>query len=135
MAVTNKRSWLGWVVLIVVAGAAVAGWRWYAGQAKDVAPEIKSAAVATGDITQFVTANGSLTPVRLVEVGSQISGVITKINVDYNSLVKSNDVVAQIDPATYQRALVQAEADQANSEAGLELAKLGYDRALALGVM
>jgi len=68
----------------------------------------------------------------MVEVGSQISGVITAIKVDFNSLVKSNDVVAQIDPATYERALGQAEAELANAEAALELAQLNYDRAVGL---
>jgi multidrug efflux pump subunit AcrA (membrane-fusion protein) len=48
--------------------------------------------------------------VKNVEVGSQVSGIIDKINVDFNSHVKEGDVIAQIDPSTYQQALVQAEA-------------------------
>jgi HlyD family secretion protein len=90
--------------------------------------EYKTSPVSRGDVTQFVTANGSLTPVQLVEVGSQISGVITEIKVDFNSRVKAGDIVAQIDPATYERALGQAEAELANAEAAQELAQLNYDR-------
>ena len=90
--------------------------------------EYKTSLVTRGDVTQIVTANGSLTPVQLVEVGSQISGVITEIKVDFNSRVKAGDIVAQIDPATYERAQGQAEAELASAEAAQELAQLNFDR-------
>jgi len=90
--------------------------------------EYKTSPVTRGDVIQTVTANGSLTPVQLVEVGSQISGVITEIRADFNSHVKAGDIVAQIDPATYQRAQGQAEAELANAEAGQEMAQLNFDR-------
>jgi HlyD family secretion protein len=90
--------------------------------------DYKTSPVTRGDVTQFVTANGTLTPVQLVEVGSQISGVITEIKVDFNSRVKAGDIVAQIDPATYERALGQVEAELANAEAAQELAQLNYER-------
>lgn len=64
--------------------------------------ESPSTPIARGDIVQSVTANGSLTPVRLVEVGSQISGVITDLRADFNSKVKGGEVVAQIDPAGFR---------------------------------
>jgi HlyD family secretion protein len=90
--------------------------------------EYKTSPVTRGDVIQIVTANGTLTPVQLVEVGSQISGVITEIKVDFNSHVKAGDVVAQIDPATYERAMGQAEAELANAEAAGEMAQLNFDR-------
>jgi HlyD family secretion protein len=90
--------------------------------------EYKTSPVARGDVTQIVTANGSLNPVQLVEVGSQISGVITEIKVDFNSQVKAGDIVAQIDPATYERAKGQAEAELASAHAAQEMAQLSYDR-------
>lgn len=128
----NVKKWIGWLVVVAVAGGGYGYWHFKGGPAKDAVPELKTAAVSRGDVLRSVTANGSLTPVRLVEVGSQISGVITAIHADYNSLVKSNDVVAQIDPATYERALVQAEADQANAEAALEMSRLNFERAQSL---
>jgi HlyD family secretion protein len=114
-----------------VAGGGYAGYRYWK---RPAAPpvEYRTATVSRGDIVQAVTANGSLNPVRNVEVGSQISGIITKINVDFNSKVKAGDVIAQIDPATYERALVQAEAELANAQAALELAQLNFDRAQEL---
>ncbi len=122
-------KWL--VVLAILGGVGYGGYRYFRPPAA-AAVEYRTAAVAKGDIVQSVTANGSLNPVRLVEIGSQISGVITAINVDYNSRVKEGDVVAQIDPATYERALGQSEAELTNAEAARELAKLNYDRAKEL---
>ncbi|MBU6400059.1 MAG: biotin/lipoyl-binding protein, partial [Verrucomicrobia bacterium] len=123
---------LKWLVILAVAGGAVWAGLTFWRRPSDTALEFKTTPVTRGDITQFVTANGSLMPVRLVEVGSQISGVITEIKVDFNSQVKSNDVVAQIDPATYERTLRQAEAQLANTKAALEMAQLNFDRARAL---
>ncbi len=126
------QGMVGWLVVLAVVGAAAWwGYGWWRRPAAG-AVEYKTSAVARGDITQSVTANGSLTPVRMVEVGSQISGVITEIKADFNSMVRSNDVVAQIDPATYERALGQTEAELANAEAALELAQLNFERAEGL---
>lgn len=119
------------LILAVVVGVAWAGFRYWK-RPSSTETVYKTSPVTRGDITQFVTANGTLTPVQLVEVGSQISGVITEIKADFNSRVKAGDVVAQIDPATYERALGQAEAELANAEAAQELAQLNYDRGAEL---
>lgn len=131
MPSSRNVSWFRWFLLLLVAGGGYAGYRYWK---RPAAPpvEYRTATVSRGDIVQAVTANGSLNPVRNVEVGSQISGIITKINVDFNSKVKAGDVIAQIDPATYERALVQAEAELANAQAALELAQLNFDRAQEL---
>jgi HlyD family secretion protein len=78
-------------------------------------------AAARGELTKVVTATGTLNPVVNVTVGSQVSGRISKIYVDFNSEVKSNEVIAEIDPATYQAAVEQSTADLANAKANLEL--------------
>jgi len=131
-AAKRQGGWLKrGVILAIVAGIAWAGWRYWKRPAS-IATEYKTSPVTRGDVTQFVTANGTLTPVQLVEVGSQISGVITDIKVDFNSRVKAGDIVAQIDPATYERALGQAEAELANAVAAQELAQLNYDRGTEL---
>jgi HlyD family secretion protein len=77
--------------------------------------------VARGDVTNLVTATGSLDPVVDVTVGSQVSGIIDKLYADYNSTVQSNEVIAEIDPSTYTAAVEQAQADLANAKANLEL--------------
>src|SRR4029079_3608752 len=88
----------------------------------------QTANVTRGPITQAVTATGTLNPVLNVQVGSQVSGNISKLFADFNSEVKAGQVVAQIDPALFQATVTQAEGDLANAQAGLELAKLNAAR-------
>jgi len=86
------------------------------------------ATVTRGAITQAVTATGTLNPVVNVQVGSQVSGNIAKLFVDFNSQVKAVQVVAQIDPVLFQATVTQAEGDLANTQAALELAKVNATR-------
>src|SRR5947208_13873044 len=88
----------------------------------------QSANVTRGYITQAVTATGTLNPVVNVQVGSQVSGNISKLFVDFNSQVKAGQVVAQIDPALFQATVTQAEGDVASAQAALELANLNPKR-------
>src|ERR1043166_3284695 len=88
----------------------------------------QTAAVSRGPITQAVTATGTLNPVVNVQVGSQVSGNIAKLNADFNSQVKAGQVVAQIDPMLFQAAVTQAEGDLASAQAALELAKVNATR-------
>ncbi len=88
----------------------------------------QTANVTRGPITQAVTATGTLNPVLNVQVGSQVSGNISKLFVDFNSQVKAGQVVAQIDPALFQAAVTQAEGDVASAQAALELARLNAKR-------
>src|SRR6266567_1326309 len=92
------------------------------------AANYQTATVTRGSITQAVTATGTLNPVVNVQVGSQVSGNIAKLFVDFNSQVKAGQVVAQIDPALFQATVTQAEGDLANAQATLELAKVNAKR-------
>jgi len=102
------------------------------GCSQDSAPQYQTTPVVRGDLTQVVTATGTLNPVVNVTVGSQVSGRISKLNVDYNSLVTSNEVIAEIDPSTYQAAVEQATADLANAKANLELQQAEFNRSSEL---
>src|SRR5215471_7849973 len=88
----------------------------------------QTATVTRGPITQAVTATGTLNPVVNVQVGSQVSGNISKLFVDFNSQVKAGQVVAQIDPALFQATVTQAEGDLASAQAALELARINAKR-------
>src|SRR4051812_4919756 len=88
----------------------------------------QTATVTRGPLTQAVTATGTLNPVVNVQVGSQFSGNIKKLFVDYNSQVKAGQVVAQIDPALFQATVTQAEGDLASVQAALGLAKINATR-------
>ncbi len=134
MANPSKSGWLKWlVVLAVLGGGGYAAWRWQSRrQAAAAPPEFRTNAVTRGEIVQAVTANGALNPVRIVTVGSQISGIITELNVDFNSRVKAGDVLAKIDAATYERSMARAVADLASAQAGLELAQFNFKRSQEL---
>ena len=129
----NKSSggWK-WALVLLVVGAAGGGYYWYTTRSVHSTVDYKTAALSRGDIVQSVTANGQLTPVMSVQIGSQISGIIKDIKVDFNSQVTSNQVIAQIDPSTYQQNIAQAEADLASAMAALEFAQLSSKRALEL---
>src|SRR5438552_14874795 len=92
----------------------------------------QSANVTRGQITQAVTATGTLNPVVNVQVGSQVSGNIQKLFADFNSPVKAGQTVAQIDPALFQATVTQAEGDLASAQAALELARINATRTQAL---
>jgi len=92
------------------------------------AASYQTATITRGPITQAVTATGTLNPVVNVQVGSQVSGNIAKLFVDFNSQVKAGQVVAQIDPALFQATVTQAEGDLASAQASLELAKVNATR-------
>lgn len=92
------------------------------------ATSYQTATITRGPITQAVTATGTLNPVVNVQVGSQVSGNIAKLFVDFNSQVKAGQVVAQIDPALFQATVTQAEGDLASAQAALEFAKANATR-------
>ena len=128
MARNGKFRWVKWLVAVIVLGA-MGGAGIYFANDEDEAPQYQTAVVTRGDLTQVVTASGTLNPVLNVQVGSQISGNIAKLFADYNSLVKSNQVVAQLDPSIAQASVRQAEADLANARASLELQQAETRRA------
>jgi len=94
--------------------------------------EFRTDTIVKTNLTQSVTANGQIVPTRQVQVGSQISGIITEIAVDYNSMVKQGDLLAKIDPAIYERALARADADLASVKAQLEQADFAYKQSKEL---
>src|SRR5437763_9965413 len=121
-----------WLLLLVGIGGALGGGLWYYRAHQAEAAQYQTAPVARGDLTQLVTATGQVEPVLNVQVGSQISGRISKIFVDYNSVVKSNQPIAQIDPSSYQANLLRAEADLTNAMANLALTQVQARRADSL---
>ena len=116
MASTRKSGWSKWIVALVILGAGVGAVLYFKNDHSEP-PQYQTVPVTRGDVTQVVTASGTLNPVLNVQVGSQISGNIAKLFADFNSLVKSNQVVARLDPAIFQAAVHQAEGDLANAKA------------------
>ena len=119
--------------LLVLGGLALAATTaWLFLRNHEAPPQFQTVTVSRGDLTNTVTASGTLNPVLNVQVGSQISGIIQKLYADFNSPVKAGQIVAQLDPATYQANLHSAEGDLANAKAGLEFAQVDAIRAAEL---
>ncbi len=132
MASNRSSRVVKWVSLLIVVAAAAGGGLWYYKHSSDTAPMYLTEPVKRGDLTQVVTATGQLNPVVNVQIGSQISGIIRKLNADFNSQVKSNQIIAEVDPSTYQISVLRAQAQLANSEANLQLARVQEQRAASL---
>jgi HlyD family secretion protein len=105
----NKRFMISLIGISLLAVAGWFGYREYAGNAD--APKYKLAKVERGALTSVVSSTGTLTPVVSVQVGSQVSGQLREILVDFNSVVKAGQLIARIDPENFQHKVRQAEAD------------------------
>lgn len=121
-----KNKWLIIAVLVVAIGTLTA---FKLESAK--APQYYTEQVQQGDIQNVVQATGSITAVTTVQVGSQVSGTIQKLSADFNSHVTQGQIIAQIDPALFQGALLQAKADLQDSVATLGSAKAALAKAQA----
>ena len=117
-----------WILTLVVVCAIGAGVYWYVVKKGETPPEYQALPVSRGDLIQAVTATGQLGPVLNVQVGSQISGIIKRLFVDYNSVVKSNQIIAEVDSSTYDVTVLKAEAGLANSKANMALAEVQATR-------
>jgi HlyD family secretion protein len=113
-----KRILIILAIVLVLGAGGFFGYRSY--QAKEQKPQFKTEAVARGSIVSQVIATGTVNPVTLVQVGSQVSGTIKKLYADFNSVVKKGQVVAQIDPALFQAKVDQVAAELNNTQAQLE---------------
>src|SRR5713101_6382443 len=122
----TKRNWLILVGVVVVAGVFVA-----LSLNRNSEAQHFTAKVERGDIHDDVEATGTINSVITVQVGSQVSGSIAKLNADFNSRVHKGDVVAVIDPALFKGALLQATADLKNAKANLEAARANLEKAKA----
>jgi HlyD family secretion protein len=131
MANNGKSRWKKWILVLVVLAAMIGGFGYFNRDHAE-APIYSTAPVTRGELTQVATASGQLNPVINVQVGSQISGNIQHLYADYNSTVKSNQVVAQLDPAIFQAIVHQCEGDLANTKAALELQQVETRRSEAL---
>jgi HlyD family secretion protein len=121
-----RGRWLILAGVVVVAGLFAAF-----GLNRSTQAQHFTAKVERGEINDVVEATGTINAVITVQVGSQVSGTIAKLNVDFNSRVHKGDVVALIDPALFKGALLQATADLENAKANLVAAHANLEKAKA----
>jgi len=131
MAEKSSGGWWKWLWIAVLL-ALVAGGIVYFRHGGGEPLSFNTVAATRGELTATVTATGILNPVVNVTVGSQVSGRISKLYADYNSPVTKGQVLAEIDPSTYQAAVEQAGADLANARANMELQQVQYARSSEL---
>lgn len=96
---------------------------WFSGK-KDESNEgqYRTRSIEQGDIIQTISANGTLTPVVLVNVGTQVSGTVAKLYADYNDQVETGQILAELDPALLQAQLQQSKANLLSAQATLRMA-------------
>lgn len=128
MANNGSSRWIKWLVIFVIIAGVAGAVAWHFMNRGETGPQYQTADIARGDIIQAVTATGTLSPITNVTVGSQISGNILKLYADFNTRVKAGQMVAQLDPASYQAAVAQAEGDLASAEATRELDQIEAKR-------
>ena len=122
----TKRKWLILAGVVIVAGLFVA-----LNLNRGTQAQHFTAKVERGAIDNVVEATGTINSVITVQVGSQVSGSIAKLNADFNSRVHKGDIVALIDPALFKGALLQATADLKNAQANLVAARANLEKAKA----
>ena len=114
------------VLAVVLVGIGIIAYRTYY---LDAPPQYRTQAVKVGDIAQTVSANGTINPVTLVSVGTQVSGTVKKLYVDFNSKVEKGQILLKLDDALLAAQLKQSEANMQNAKATLDLAAANERRA------
>ncbi len=117
------------LLIVLIFGGAIAAYGYYGLRTVEFVPEVSTVAVTEGDIVDTVGATGALEAVTTVQVGSQVSGIIEELNVDYNSIVRENDVIMRLDPSLFETQIAQARANLLRAEADVERLRVEVDDA------
>ena len=118
---TPRRLWLGIAGLALAAGVTFQYWQPW--KKADAAPRFEFGQVEKGALSANVSASGTLSALITVQVGSQVSGQIQDVLADFNTPVKRGQVIARIDPSTFQSRVTQAEADLSAAQGAVEVSK------------
>ncbi len=121
-----------WIVLGLIVVAVAAWFGWQATHRPDPAAAYTTQTVGTGELSEVITANGVINPVRVVSVGTQVSGTVAKLNVDYNDRVRVGEVLCELDPSVLAAKLAASEATLANIRSSLALTRANAARSAEL---
>lgn len=132
MMMKRSKHWILWLLALAVLAGGVWWWKGRGEGGGNGAVQFKTVALESGEIIQSVTANGALGAVQTVAVGSEVSGKIVELMVDFNSPVTNGQVLAKLDASTYERELDQAQAELESSQASLKLSEANFRRAKEL---
>jgi HlyD family secretion protein len=127
MAFLTKKKIAAALGLLLIGAGAIA---YYSKNKTPVVepPRFRTAAVDTGNITQTVTATGTINPVALINIGSQVSGTVGELKADFNDHVTKGQVLLKLDPTIFNAQIRQADAQLASARASLRLAQATHQR-------
>ena len=120
----NKKVWMGIAAVVVVA---LVVWMCSGGK-KEQKAEFSTAKVEKQNINTSITATGTIEPVTSVTVGTQVSGIVSKLYVDYNSIVKKGQIIAELDKTNLISELNRAKADLSSAQSTLNYETANYNR-------
>ncbi|MBQ7513078.1 MAG: efflux RND transporter periplasmic adaptor subunit [Prevotella sp.] len=120
----NKKVWMGIGVIVIIA---LIVWLLSGGK-KEEKVEFQTAKVERQNISTSVTATGTIEPVTSVTVGTQVSGIVSKLYVDYNSVVKKGQVIAELDKTNLISELNTAKANLASAQSTLTYEQANFNR-------
>lgn len=129
---TNKKKKLIICISVAIAIIAAVTIFMWSNKRQPITIIYETAKVERATISNSVTATGTIEPVNKVEVGTQVSGIISKIYVDYNSIVKKGQVIAELDKINLESELASAKANLASSKSELDYQETNYKRMKAL---
>jgi HlyD family secretion protein len=124
LAEPGPRSWYrrpvlwGGVLLVLLASGGL--WYWQESRIADAAPSYTTQTVGRGNLTLTVTANGTLQPTRSINIGSELSGTVLKVNVDVNDRLEKGQVLVELDPSKLNGQILRSRASVAAAQALVE---------------
>ncbi len=119
-----RHKWWSTIILLILIGVGI----WIYFGTRSAKKDYITMDISRGDLTQTVTASGEIQPVNTINVGSQVSGTIENIFVDYNSVVKKGDVLLTIEPSVLQSTVDESKALLDSAKAELKYTKSEFER-------
>ena len=117
----TTRGWyrrpMLWLIVSLVVLVSAGVWWWLASRAASKAPRYATQVVARGNLTLLVIANGTIQPTRSINIGSELSGTVLKVNVDVNDLIKKGQVLVELDTAKLKDQVLRSKATLAAADA------------------
>jgi HlyD family secretion protein len=120
--------WAGVLALVLAVGGV---WWWQARKAANAAPVYNTQAVGRGNLTLTVTANGTLQPTRSINIGSELSGTVLKVNVDVNDQIKKGQVLVVLDTAKLNDQILRSKATLSAASSKVEQTQATVSEAAA----
>jgi len=124
-----KKNLKSAIIALLLVGLLGAGYAYYKAKTK-LKPEdvYRTELITQGDVSQSVSANGTINPVTLVSVGTQVSGIVTKLYVDFNDKVTKGQVLLELDDSLLKAQIAQSQANVSNAQASVDLAQANEAR-------